>query len=98
MGVVRVDKVSASDELRRAPASELSDLNYGHRDIMAFAVDAPRSEHVNALDPADLSESSETIRHLRLLHEAVLGKLLVPDPFRCSMRPFLRGTGRAWQG
>ncbi|MFL0565924.1 NUDIX domain-containing protein [Microbacterium sp. 179-I 1D1 NHS] len=91
--VVRVDALPASDDLRLAPVGRLPELKYDHREIVAFAVDALRSEYLDVPDPAELLDSPFTIRQLRLLHEAVLGVSLVPDTFRRAMVPLLRGTG-----
>ncbi len=77
------------DRRRRRPAV----LEYDHAKIIAFAVEALRTEYRRAPDPAGLLAEPFTIRRLRQVHEGVAGELLLPDTFRRTMLAGLEATG-----
>jgi ADP-ribose pyrophosphatase YjhB (NUDIX family) len=83
----------ASDRVELMPVVALPALVYDHAQIVAFAVDAVREAYRGSPDPSHLLEEPFTMRRLRRLHEAVLGRRLLPDTFRRSMLPGLVATG-----
>lgn len=91
--VVRPDRVPTSKGHQLARVDDLPDLKYDHGEIVAFAVDALRTDYRGTPDPAGLLEAPFTMRQLRLTHEAVSGERLVPDTFRRAMAQRLRATG-----
>lgn len=98
LGVAHYDVVPdlrppASGRARIVPVDLLPPLMYDHAAIVAFAVDALRSEYRGAPDPAQLLREPFTMRQLRGVHEAVFGRRLLPDTFRRSMLPRLEATG-----
>ncbi|MEJ1922493.1 NUDIX hydrolase [Microbacterium sp. KHB019] len=72
---------------------ELPPLAFDHDSIVAFAVAAVRSSYLDTPDPRGLLAEPFTLRDLRGIHEAVAGERLLPDTFRRTMLPKLRGTG-----
>jgi len=85
---------------------ELPKLKYDHAEIVRAAVATLRGDYEEHVDPAGLLRTTLpgepagafTIRDLRLLHEAVLGRELVPDTFRRGVLPALTSTGQWRKG
>ncbi|MDN6021044.1 MAG: NUDIX domain-containing protein [Acidipropionibacterium jensenii] len=101
LDAVRADLIPLTDRSDLVPVDECPPLAYDHTAIIAHAAAVLRDGYRRLPDPWRLLEPSEegvTIRDLRLLHEQVLGERLVPDTFRRTMLPGLRGTGRVRRG
>ncbi|WNY34088.1 hypothetical protein Q9Q99_00240 [Curtobacterium flaccumfaciens] len=64
--------------VRLAPVVEARGMVHGHDDILGFAVARLRSVYGTTPDPHVLLDEPFTMSGLRQLHEAVLGKRLLP--------------------
>jgi 8-oxo-dGTP diphosphatase len=99
LDVVRADLVPSGPRSRLTPVAEVPDLPFDHRTIIDVATEALRRRYESSPDPSRLLEPVEpdgsfTLRELRLIHEAILGRKLPPDTFRRTMRDALVDTGR----
>jgi len=94
--VVRAERLPESDRVHIVPVDALPPLKYDHAQIVAFAVDALRTDYRRSPDPRGLLEIPFTMRQLRELHAVVLGERLLPDTFRRSMLPGLETTGEVF--
>ena len=73
------------------PVDDVRGLCFDHDDIVCLAADQVRADHRERPDPAGLLDEPFTLRELRRLHEAVLGRLeYSADTFRRAMAPQLR--------
>ena len=90
---VPADRLPLSERVIVIPVDEVPPLKYDHAEIVAYAVEALRSEYRRGPDPSGLLVQPFTLRQLRQLHEAVLGAGLLPDTFRRSMSTGLVATG-----
>jgi len=96
LSVAHVDVVPAESlppSARLAAVDDLPAMAFDHDRIVAFAVEALRSQYREEPDPAGLLRRPFTLRELRGAHESVLGRRLLPDTFRRSMLPHLEATG-----
>ncbi|GIG20431.1 NUDIX hydrolase [Cellulomonas chitinilytica] len=103
LDVVRADRIPTTARIRLAPAADVPELPFDHRDIIDVAVEALQKRYEASPDPFELMEPAEpdgsfTLRELRLTHESVAGRRLPPDTFRRSMRAELVETGRLSHG
>lgn len=94
MEAVPLVRVTASARSTLVSIDALPPLKYDHEAIVAFAVEALRTDYRRAPDPAGFVEAPFTMSALRRVHEAVLGERLLPDTFRRSMLPLLTATGQ----
>lgn len=86
LGVVDGSRVRAPGGQRRLP--------FDHDAIVAHAVSWARERYGRRPDPARLLDKEEfSLRELRLVHEAVLGRTLLKDAFRRKMEHQLEPTG-----
>lgn len=95
MAVVRADALSA---LEAVPIADAVGLDFDHDAIVAFAVEQVRSDYADRADPSGLLDEPFTIRSLREVHEAVLGRRLQPDTFRRRVLPQLDEAGGVRRG
>ncbi len=91
--IVPSGRLPVSDARQLVALDSLPTLKYYHREIVAYSFDSVRADYLDARDPAGLFEARFTMRELRRLYEAVLGRVLLPDTFRRAMLPGLHATG-----
>ena len=80
------------------PPGRRRSLPFDHDQIVEFAMENLQSRYERAPDPDRLLKWPVTLRDLRLVHEAVLGRPLQKDTFRRIMLGQLRPTGRLAEG
>ena len=73
-------------------------LPFDHERIARLAVGDLRDRYRDRPDPARLVEAPFTMRRLRLVHEAVLGRPLNKDTFRRAVAPHLRELDTVQEG
>lgn len=104
LDIVAADELSIGPDqrVRIAPVGDtrfLGDLPYDHAEIVRFAVERARESYIDGPDPGGLLGAEPfTLRDLRHIHEAVLGRSLQRDTFRRAMDPKLEPTGELTDG
>ena len=100
MDVVRPERLDGriDGQTRIVPADDPGSLPYDHTEIIQRAVATVRASYELAPDPERLIPGPFTILELRLLHEAVVGRIFQRDTFRRLMEPQLTGTGKMTSG
>jgi 8-oxo-dGTP diphosphatase len=78
---------------RLVPVDHAGRLPYDHGEIIRRAVTDVRQRYAERPDPDGLLPEPFTLRELRLVHEAVVGRPLQRDTFRRAMERFLESTG-----
>lgn len=73
-------------------------LPFEHDLIVTAALEHLRAQYEEQPDPGGLKTGTFTIRELREVHEAILGRPLPKDTFRRHVEPHLRPTGRMSSG
>ena len=73
-------------------------LPFDHDDIVRAGVEWARRRYERRPDPSRLLAEPFSLRELRLLHEAVLGRPLFKDTFRRKMEPQLAATDQKSSG
>lgn len=81
------------DETRIVRIDRPGLMPYDHAEIIRLAVSELRHRYETQPDPDRLLPNDFTLRELRTVHEAVLGKPLQRDTFRRSMEEQLEATG-----
>ncbi|MFP3459797.1 NUDIX domain-containing protein [Arthrobacter globiformis] len=100
--VVALEDALKSDGIRLASVSGepqlITELPYGHAEIVAKAVEWIRAVYAESPDPGALLVEPFTLKELRDVHEIVAGASLMRDTFRRFMEPQLTGTGQMSDG
>lgn len=73
-------------------------LPFEHDLVVQAALERLRETYDDEADPGGLMPTTFTIRQLREVHEAILGRRLDKDTFRRHMEPHLSNTGRMSAG
>lgn len=100
------DHIARRDDLALAIVNDgqvlLPDLQAGlpleHDLVVEAALERLREAYEDEPDPGGLMPGAFTIRQLRQVHEAILGRRLDKDTFRRHMEPHLAPTGRMSTG
>lgn len=73
-------------------------LPFEHDLIVTAALEHLQAQYAGQPDPGGLMTGTFTIRELREVHEAILGRPLSKDTFRRHVEPHLRPTGQMSSG
>lgn len=98
---VRAGEIPLTPHTRLVAVDELPSLPYDHGDIVTHAVDRLRADYSDQPDPWCLlppATDGFTVRELRRLHEAIIGRKLAADTFRRTMLAGLHPTGEVRRG
>lgn len=95
LDVVPLERLDARlvGQTRIVPVDRPGRLPYGHGQIIELAVEHLRERYRQAPDPDRLLADEFTLRELRLVHQAVAGRVLQRDNFRRGLDHLLTGTG-----